>query len=131
MADQIVAYTVGKREGITKVQISFTSATGGAVVGAVVKDANAANYFVTGTLIGFSEYPDPSSTTPTAAFTFTVKDDDGIDLLNGLGAGSATATAQVQKVFADGLGVAYNTKLTFAAAAMGDAKHAILDLYFA
>jgi hypothetical protein len=131
MTAQVVTYPkVEKREGITKVSIDWASTDAGVVVGAVVTDANAANFFVTGVLVKFDAYPDPTTTTPTAAYTFTVKDDTGIDLLGGLGVGSATATATVSKVFSDGLGVAWNTKLTFAGAGMGDAKGGILNLYF-
>jgi len=131
MTAQVVTYpVVSKKEGLTKIQISFASTDAGAVVGAVVTDANGAARYVTGPLIGWAMYPDPTTTTPTAAFTFTVKDDDGVDLLNGLGAGTSTATAQVIKGYSDCPAIAWNTKLTFAAAAMGDAKHALLNLYF-
>lgn len=113
------------REGITKVKFSFTSTDAGVVVAAM------SNIYVTGILFHFDMYPDQATTTPTASFTFTVKDRDGVDLLNGLGIGSSTATAQVSKSSNDGLAtMAFNTKLQLDAAGMGNAKHAILDLYF-
>jgi len=125
MTAQTAVFTESRKEGISKVSIDWSSTEAGVVVGAV----SSKKY--TGALIKFDAIPDPSSTTPTAAYTFTVKDGNGADLLAGLGVGSATATATVSKVFGDGLGVAFDTYLTFAGAGMGDAKGGILNLYFA
>ena len=129
MTAQVVTYPIiEESDGIKKVSIDWLSTDAGVVVGAVV--GGASPLYISGVLVGFNAIPDPADTTPTAGYTFTVKDDAGVDLLNGLGVGSATATATVSKIFSDGLGVAYRTKLTFAGAGMGNAKGGILNLYF-
>ena len=110
--------------GLVKVSWDWLCTDGGVV-------SSATPYKVKGVLGWFEAIPDPATTTPTAAYTFTVKDADGIDILHGLGVGSATATATVTKVFGDGLGgVATPSVLTLAVAAAGNAKGGILNLYF-
>lgn len=116
-------------EGILKVSWDWmTDSVNGAIVGSVTP------YEIKGVLAWFEAIPDPASTTPTAAYTFTVKDESGVDILHGLGVGSATATAIVSKVFADGLGGIPGSNpsaLTLAVAAAGNSKGGVLNLYFA
>ena len=112
-------------EGGVKVSWDWACTEAGVVAGAVT------TYKVRGVLGWFEAIPDPSGTTPTAAYTFTVKDEAGVDILHGLGVGSATATATVTKGFADGLGgLVSPSTLTLAVAAAGNAKGGILNLYF-
>ena len=125
MADQVVTITEPVRlgSGIDKISWDWLSATGGTVTASITTD------YYTGIILCMEMIPDAATTTPTAAYTATVKDDSGVDLLHGLGVGSSTATATVSKVFSDGLGIIVNSKLTLAIAAAGDAKGGILNLY--
>jgi len=113
-------------EGIVKVSWDWmTDSVNGAIVGSVT------TYKVRGVLGWLEAIPDPSTTTPTAAYTFTVKDEAGVDILHGLGVGSATATATVTKIFGDGLGgISTPSTLTLAVANAGNSKGGILNLYF-
>ena len=129
MTAQVVTLPVELNQWDAEVkQVSWdwmTDSVNGAIVGAVTtKKFN-------GILIGFEAIPDPSGTTPTAAYTFTVKREDGVDILRGLGVGSTTATAPVYKVYSDGLGAVVNSTLTLAVAAAGNSKGGILNLFFA
>ena len=125
MTAQVVTITEPVRigSGVDKISWDWASTDGGAVVGSASTD------YYTGIIACIEMIPDAATTTPTAAYTLTLKDDNGVDLLHGLGVGSATATATVAKVFGDGLGIAVNTKLTMAVAAAGDAKGGILNVY--
>lgn len=109
--------------GYLKVTWDWSSTDAGVVVGAVTP------YSVNGIVAAFEAVPDPSGTTPTAAYTFTVKRADGVDVLRGLGVGSSTATSPVYKQYSDGLGMVDNSPLTFAGAGMGDAKGGILHVW--
>ena len=125
MTAQVVTISEPVRlgSGVDKISWDWLCTDGGAVVGSVTTD------YYTGIIARMEMVPDAATTTPTAAYTLTLKDDSGVDLLSGLGVGSATATATVSKVFGDGLGIAVNTKLTMAVAAAGDAKGGILNIY--
>jgi len=110
---------------VLKVSFRWTSTDAGVVVGAVTP------YKIRGgPLLWFDAIPDPTTTTPTAGYLFTVKNESGADILGGLGVGSSTATAAVHKGFSDGLGGCKDSTLTFAGSGMGDAKGGLLDLYF-
>lgn len=82
-----------------------------------------------GVLGRFEMIPDGGGDTPTAAYTATLKNDAGVDLLGGLGVGSATATATVAKQYGDGLGIIIDSKLTLAIAAAGNAKKGVFNAY--
>lgn len=85
--------------------------------GGVVTSQTAAEF--DGAIINFVTKPGSGSDAPTAAYDITITDEQGIDLLNGLGA-DRSATAQESKHAGDGLGVALNTKLTLNVANAGD-----------
>jgi len=125
MTAQVVTISEPVRlgSGVDKISWEWASTDAGAVVGSATTD------YYTGVIARMEMIPDAAGTTPTAAYTLTLKDDNGVDLLSGLGVGSATATATVSKVFGDGLGIVVNSKLTMAVAAAGDAKGGILNIY--
>ena len=109
--------------GLQKISWDWLSTDAGVVVGSVTTNE------YTGYIVSMEMIPDAATTTPTAAYTATVSRSDGVDVLHGLGVGSSTATASVNKVFGDGLGCVIQSKLTLAIAAAGNAKGGILNLY--
>jgi len=81
-----------------------------------------------GVLSRIETIPDGGATAPTASYDITLKNDDGVDLLSGLGA-DRSATATETKNFSDGLGVLVKSKLTLAVSAAGDAKGGTVIAY--
>ena len=70
----------------------------------------------------------PHATAPTTLYDITIKDADGVDVLNGLGA-DRSATVTEQKSMSDGLGVIKSSLLTLAVANAGDEKLGTVILY--
>ena len=99
-------------DGYKRIHWNWHCSSGGAV-------SDVSDYFYDGALIGFTTKPGAGSDAPTAAYDIVITDDDGIDLLNGLGV-DRSATAQEHKGISDGLGVAIHTKLHLAGASAGD-----------
>ena len=81
--------------------------------------SDVSEYFYDGVLLGLTTKPGSGSDAPTTLYDLVITDDDGLDLLNGLGA-DRSATAQERKAHADGLGVAIHTKLHLAVTNAGD-----------
>ncbi len=100
--------------GLSKIKLVVTSDSAGAASGSTT-------YTYTGQLWQFVVVPDSSTTQPTNAFDITLKDADGIDLLNGLGTDLSNA-ANTVKFKTDGLLSVSSSALTLAVAAAGDAK---------
>lgn len=102
---------------VKKIVFDWLSGTG--------DDAGAAssastNYF-TGLIQRVVQIPDAAATQPTAAYDVVVNDDDGVDVLHGLGANLANDATTV-KDYTDGLGAVVNSKLALAVTNAGDAK---------
>ncbi len=76
---------------------------------------------VVGSLQRFTTVPSGGGTAPTAAYDITLKDEHGVDLLNGLGA-DRSATATESKGQSDGLLFTAATSLEFAVANAGNSK---------
>lgn len=105
--------TVEERIGfIHKITFDWTSSAGGAA------DATTTNYY-TGIVERVVQIP--GAATPTAAYDVVVNDDDGADVLLGLGANLSEA-ATTQKVAADKLGTVANAQLVLAVTNAGNAK---------
>jgi hypothetical protein len=79
-----------------------------------------------GALMRMTTFP---GTTPTALYDITVKDEDGVDILNGLGA-DRSATLTENKAQSDGLLFTAATSLTLAVANAGNSKGGTVILYF-
>jgi len=120
------AVTITEREiqidGINRIIWDWTSTDAGAVVGSVT------TFSYSGVVVRASFIPDTGDTAPTTAYDMTIKDEDGIDVLGGLGADLTTSNSY--KVFGDGLGVVRNSTLTLAITNAGDANggKVILDI---
>lgn len=126
MADQVVTITeptnYREKAGIQKIKWDWKSATGGAIVGSVT------TLKYTGVVARVETIPDGGATAPTASYDITIKNDDGVDVLSGLGA-DRSATATETKNIGDGLGCVLDSTLTLAVAAAGDEKGGIVILY--
>ncbi len=91
--------------------------------------ASGATTFETiGQPVRWTTVPNGGGTAPTAAYDLTLKDQNGIDILNGLGA-DRSATATESKVSTDGLLFVAATSLTLAVAAAGNRKGGTCYLY--
>ena len=125
MTAQVVEITETVRDGnpLDIISWDWACTEAGVVSGSITVET------YDGIVLGFEMIPDGGDDTPTAAYTATVKDGNGVDVLHGLGVGSATATATVSKVFGDGLGFVITSRLTLAIAAAGDANKGVLNLY--
>lgn len=104
---------------ISKITFDWTSSAGGAA------DATTTNYY-SGVIQRVVQIP--GATTPTAAYDVIVSDDDGADVLLGLGA-NLSESAVTQKVAADKLGTVANAQLTLAVTNAGNAKTGKTILY--
>jgi hypothetical protein len=120
MAGTVVA-TLDHSGGLERVKWAWTCSSAGAA-----DDSTTAVY--NGVLMRFVTVPGTSSDAPTAAYDVTIKDADGIDLLNGLGA-DRSATATEQKVLSDGLCVMQSSTLTLGVTNAGDVKKGTVYLY--
>lgn len=72
--------------------------------------------------------PDGGGTAPTALYDITITDEDGVDVLCGLGA-DRSATATEYKSSSDGLGACVDSKLTLNVSNAGNAKGGKVFLY--
>lgn len=106
---------------IHKITFDWLSSAGGAA------DATTTNYY-TGEIVRAVQIPDGGGTAPSAAWDCVVNDDDGADVLIGLGA-NLSETATTQKVAADKLGTVANSPLTLAVTNAGNAKGGNTILY--
>lgn len=122
MTAQVVTIAELPYKEIKKVTWDWLSTDAGAVVGAVTT-----NYY-SGILSRVEWIPDGGATAPTASYDTTLKNDDGVDLLSGLGA-DRSATLPEYKNFGDGLGMLLKSKLTLAVSTAGDAKGGTVIAY--
>lgn len=122
MTAQVVTITELPYKEIKKITWDWLCTDGGAVVGSATS-----NYY-SGILSRVEFIPDGGATAPTAAYDVTLKNDDGVDLLSGLGA-DRSATATETKNHTDGLGILVKSKLTLAVTNAGNAKGGIVIAY--
>ena len=125
MADGAVTLSESETGEVRKISWDWLSATT-ETVGAVAECTTSKRY--SGFVMRAVFIPDSGDTAPTAAHDITVKDEDGVDVLNGNGA-DLSGTATVQKMFSDGLAVVKSTKLALAVAAAGENKGGIVHIY--
>lgn len=113
-----MAGTVTKNEtrhtSVKKIEFDWTSSSGGAA------DSTSTHYY-DGLIERVVQIPDSGGTQPTVSYDVVVNDDDGTDILHGLGANLAN-DAVTLKSSADGLGVVSESKLTLAVTNAGDTK---------
>lgn len=107
--------------GLKKIKWVWTSATGGAVVGAVTTNK------YTGELVRLITVPATGDDAPSDNYNITIKDDDGADAL--ISAGLLRDTANTEQVIASSLGAVYDSKLTLAIDSAGDANGGTVYLY--
>ena len=96
--------------------------------GGVVTSASASKY--SGIALKVVTVPDGGGTAPTTLYDVTITDEDGVDILCGLGA-DRSATATEYKSFSDGLGACVDSALTLNVANAGNAKGGKVFLYIA
>lgn len=65
---------------------------------------------------------------PTDNYDITITDDDGLDVLRGLGADRDTANTEYLHINQDGLGTVHNSILTLTVANAGNAKEGVVYL---
>jgi len=97
-----------------RVKFTWVTSAGGAADGATTVP-------VTGKVAAAVQIPDAGGTQPDNAYDVTVKDADGVDVLNALGANLSNA-AVTQKVKSDELGIVVNSNLTLGVTGGGAAK---------
>lgn len=113
-----VTFTEDKRvRNPALVKIAWTSATSEAADGT-------STYRYTGAIV-YAAFA--LGTTPTTGYDVVISDEDGNDVLNGLGA-NLTVTGTVYKHFKDGLGAVVDSKLTLAVTNAGEAKSGTIYL---
>ena len=109
-----------QRQGFSRIKWEWTSdGTGDA--------SEAAPGSFTGLVFECITIPDGSAA-PTADYDITITDDDGVDVLRGLGADRATATTEYLHINQDGLGVVHHSALTLTVANAGDTKEGAIYL---
>lgn len=115
MAGSSVTFTRKKIGAIVKYTIAWVSDdAAGTATGTLAGE-------VVGQFQRFTTVPSGGGTAPTALYDVTLKDESGVDLLNGLGA-DRSATATESKNANDGLLFTAATSLVFAVAAAGNSK---------
>ena len=116
-----MAVTETRKSGIYKISFDWTSSTAGAV-------SETTTYSYNAQVMRAIFAPDAGGTQPTDAYDVVVNDDDGYDVLHGLGANLSNA-ANVYKSNGDGLGCFMSSKLTLSVTNAGSEKGGIVTLY--
>ena len=124
MAGSVTVTTSDIGNGITKYSVAWTASAGGAVSG---------NAFgiKTGRLLWAKFAPsDESATQPTNAYDVTLTDDDGVDLLRGLGANLSDSDETIQPaVSVDFISHIEGDNLDLVIANAGNAAEGRVDLF--
>jgi hypothetical protein len=119
---QVVTIAETTHATVKKVTWDWLATDAGVVVGSIT------TYPYDGELIAAVFVPDSGGTAPDNGYDVTIKDVDGVDVLNGLGADLSNAATVIKK-HTDGLGAVAGSKLTLAVANAGDANGGIIYLY--
>lgn len=90
--------------------------------------SGATTYTTVGVPMRFTTVPNGGGTAPTALYDLTLVDDDGNDILNGLGA-DRSATATESKLNTDGLLFVASSVLTLNVSNAGNSKGGTAYLY--
>lgn len=127
MTAQVVTITeldgdVKEYKGLQKIKWDWACTEAGVVVGSVTTNK------YSGVIARVETIPDTGDTAPTADYDITIKNEDGVDVLSGLGE-DRSATATETKNFGDGLGCVVYSTLTLAVANAGDANGGTVMLY--
>lgn len=116
-----MAITEDTTGGLEKIKWTWTCTSAGDYVGTSTNRFN-------GVAIEFQTSPASGGDAPTTLYDITITDDDGFDLLHGIGA-DRSATVKEYKKNADGLGCCKSSKLTLTVANAGDIKQGTVVLY--
>jgi len=107
-------------DSVKKITFDWLSSSGG------VADATTTKIY-TGMVERVVTIPDSGGTAPATVYTLTLKDDDGVDILDGYGASrSITATEMLNP---GGFGAIAHTTLTLGITTAGDSKGGIVYVY--
>lgn len=109
-----VTVTEDRRVGLSRIKFAWVGDSNGDASGATT-------YTYNGQIWQCVTIPGASSLAPDDNYDITLKDDDGVDLLNGLGADRDTANTEV-KFKSDGLLSIQSSKMTLAVSNSGDAN---------
>lgn len=112
----------GGSEGISKIVFDWLSDDATGAVSGIT------NKGYSGFLVRAAFDPDAAATQPTDQYDVTVTDEDGLDVLNGLGANLSNA-ANVQKAQSDGLLPVARSQLTLNVTNAGNAKGGLVYLW--
>lgn len=116
-----MAITETKKTGIYKIDYTWASSSAGAA-----SETTSYSYNAQPMRVIFD--PDGGATQPTDQYDVVINDDDGYDILHGLGA-NLSNSANVYKTNSDGMGAFMSTKLTFSVSNAGDTKGGRIVLY--
>lgn len=120
-----VTVTEERSASVKKIVFDWLSVNGGGDAGKATKSTT---YTYTGVLERAVFVPDAAATQPTNLYDVAVNDEDGHDVLCGLGADLSNA-AYVSKTPANGLGAVVNDTLSLSVTNAGNAKGGIVILY--
>ena len=115
-----VTYTISKTRTVRKVKLAWVSSAGGA--------ADYVSDYLSGQILRVVFKPDSGGTQPSDLYDVTLKDDEGQDVLQGLGANlSNTTVKEIVPVVTNGTAgnmapVAIDDTLTLAVTNAGNAK---------
>ena len=115
MAGSSVTITKKSIKGLNRIKFVWVSDDAAGTA------SGATTFEVIGQPMQFITVPNGGGTAPTALYDVTLKDENGLDILNGLGA-DRSATATETKKITDGLQTIVATTLTLAVAAAGNSK---------
>jgi len=120
MTELVTITEVAQSQNITEIKYVFTAHTDGTATGETSGKYTGLAYYVINL---------PGSTAPTTLWDFQVQNEDNYDILGLAGTDrSATATEYLQ-ASSDGLGVAFDTKLTLEVSGAGNGGQGTVILY--
>ena len=117
-----VTITEDRAQSVKTVVFDWLCDSAGAVSGTTT------TYRYDGRLLYYVADPDAGGTQPSDNYDVTLVDDDGYDLLNGLGANMSNAANTYKDQF-DGLGAVGNSTLQLVVANGGDEKGGIVKVW--
>jgi len=120
MTELVTITPYSEQKGITKIKFAFTAHTDGTATGETVSAYTGLIYYV---------ISDPGDTAPTTLWDFDIQDEDDYDLLNSAGEDRSATVTEYLQLAADGLGSAYDTKLTLEVSGAGSGGDGIITVY--
>lgn len=121
MTEVVTITEEATRKGISKISFAFTAAADGTATGETE-----------GKYTGLISYviSDPDgSTAPTADWDFDIQDEDNYDLLNDAGEDRSATLTEFLQYASDGLGTAFDTKLTLEVSGAGSGGKGVVTVF--